>query len=154
MRHTRIDPRSDAFGERRREPSVRVAERMARAVVTIRRDATTETAWNLMKSRGIRHLPVVDAEGRLIGIVTDRDLRQVPFGPESVGRAVPVGLPIERIMTAAVISVRPDANLFEAARLMHEQKIGALPVVEDGRLVGILTETDLLRALSTMSPRA
>lgn len=154
MRHTQIDPGRNAWVDPPPEQPVRVADRMSRGAITIRRDATAETAWNLMTTRRIRHLPVVDADERLVGIVTDRDLRQVPFVPVSAGRAVPVGLPVERIMTAAVISVRPEADLFEAARLMHEHKIGALPVVENGRLVGILTEIDLLRALAEMPRRA
>jgi acetoin utilization protein AcuB len=125
----------------------RVAERMARPASTIRRDATAKAAWNLMKARRIRHLPVVDAGGRLVGIVTDRDLRQVPFHPGNAGPARPASLPVERVMTAAVMTVRPDTEILDAARIMHEQKIGALPVVEHGRVVGILTEIDLLRAL-------
>jgi acetoin utilization protein AcuB len=154
MRHTRIDPGRNAYVDPRPEQPVRVADCMSRGAITIRSDATAETAWNLMKTRQIRHLPVVDADDRLVGIVTDRDLRQVPFVPVSSGRALPGGLPVERIMTAAVISVQLEADIFEAARLMHEQKIGALPVVKNGRLVGILTETDLLMALATMPRRA
>jgi len=126
---------------------------MTRAVVTIRRDTTATTAWALMKVRRFRHLPVVDDRGRIVGIVSDRDLTRVPFTPTDSGRAVPTGMPVERIMTAAVISVRPDDDITEAARLMWEHKIGALPVVDNGRLVGILTEIDLLRMLS-QNPRS
>ena len=121
---------------------------MTRAVVTIRRDTTATTAWALMKVRRFRHLPVVDDSGRIVGIVSDRDLAHVPFTEPRAGQAVPTGVPVERIMTAVVISVRPDDDIAEAARLMWEHKIGALPVVEDGRLVGILSEMDLLRMLS------
>jgi acetoin utilization protein AcuB len=120
---------------------------MVHPAATIRRDATAKAAWNLMKARRIRHLPVVDASSRLVGIVTDRDLRQVAFHPGSGGPATPASLPVERVMTAAVMTVHPDTELRDAARIMHEQKIGALPVVEHGRVVGILTEVDLLRAL-------
>jgi acetoin utilization protein AcuB len=127
---------------------VRVAERMTRAVVTIRRDTTATTAWALMKVRRFRHLPVVDERGQIVGIISDRDLTRVPFTPTRAGQAVPTGIPVERIMTAVIISVRPDDDVVEAARLMWEHKIGALPVVENGRLVGILSELDLLRMLS------
>jgi acetoin utilization protein AcuB len=133
---------------------VRVAERMTRTVLTIRRDATATTAWALMKVRRLRHLPVVDDRGRLVGIVSDRDLTQVPFAPTRAGQAVPIGMPVERIMTAAVVSVRPDDDVGEAARLMWEHKIGALPVVEKGRLVGILSEIDLMRMLAQSPGRA
>jgi acetoin utilization protein AcuB len=133
---------------------VRVAEQMTRTVVTIRRDATATTAWALMKVRRFRHLPVVDDRGRLVGIVSDRDLTQVPFTPTRAGQAVPIGMPVERIMTAVVVSVRPDDDIAEAARLMWEHKIGALPVVENGRVVGILSEIDLMRMLARNPGRA
>jgi acetoin utilization protein AcuB len=130
---------------------VRVAERMTPAVVTIRRDTTAPTAWALMKVRHFRHLPVVDDRGRIVGIVSDRDLTHVPSTSTRAGQAVPTSVPVERIMTAVVISVRPDDDIAEAARLMWEHKIGALPVVDNGRLVGILSEIDLLRVLSERS---
>lgn len=127
---------------------MRVAELMTRTVVTIRGDTTATTAWALMKVRRVRHLPVVDDRGRVVGIVSDRDLTRSPFTPTRAGQPVPTGLLVERIMTAVVISVRPDDDVAEAARLMCEHKIGALPVVDHGRLVGILSEVDLLRMLS------
>jgi acetoin utilization protein AcuB len=133
---------------------VRVAERMTRTVVTVRRDATATTAWALMKVRRFRHLPVVDDRGRLVGIVSDRDLTQVPSTQTPAGQGVPTDMPVERIMTAVIVSVRPDDDVAEAARLMWEHKIGALPVVENGRLVGIVTEIDLLRMLAQNPRRA
>jgi CBS domain-containing protein len=127
---------------------------MTRTVVTIRCDATATTAWALMKVRHFRHLPVVDDRGRLVGIVSDRDLARVPFTATGAGQAVPTGMPVERIMTTAVITVRPDDDVAEAARLMWEHKVGALPVVENGRLIGILTEIDLMRMLARNPGRA
>jgi acetoin utilization protein AcuB len=108
-----------------------------------------------MKTRQIRHLPVVENDGRLIGIVTDRDLRQMIFDPaiqERLGDVVEAlgGLTVREIMTWAVITVRPESEIREAARLMREQKVGALPVVEAGRVVGMLTELDLLRAFEEL----
>lgn len=127
---------------------MRVAERMTRTVVTIRRDTTATTAWALMKVRRLRHLPVVDDRGRVVGIISDRDLAGVPFTRIRAGHAVPVGLPVERIMSALVVSVRSDDDIAEAARQMCEHRIGALPVVDGDRLVGILSVVDLLRDLS------
>jgi CBS domain-containing protein len=147
VRHNAIDPARNTHVETETRKLVSVADRMVRPAITIRRDATAEAAWKLMKARRIRHLPVVGDDGRLVGIVTDRDLRQVPFVLGSAGPGVPAGVPVERVMTAAVITVRPETEVREAARLMHEQKLGALPVVERDRVVGILTETDLLRTL-------
>jgi acetoin utilization protein AcuB len=104
-----------------------------------------------MRARRIRHLPVVDRGGRLLGIVTDRDLRQVIFSPAMQARLSAGGdavdIAIRDVMTWAVITVTPSTDIRGAARLMHEQKIGALPVTEDGRLVGILTESDVLTTL-------
>src|SRR5262249_57076613 len=84
------------------ERAVRVAERMTRTVVTIRRDTTATTAWALMKVRRLRHLPVVDDRGRVVGIVSERDLARVPFTRIRAGHAVPVGLPVRRSMSGLV----------------------------------------------------
>jgi acetoin utilization protein AcuB len=129
---------------------LRVSQLMTRGPVTIREAATIGAAWKLMRARKIRHLPVLDARGRLVGIVTDRDLRQVIFDPDIHAQlgAIPKALNIltvREIMTWGVISVRPDSDLREAARVMHTHKIGALPVVTDGRVVGILTESDVVK---------
>ena len=97
---------------------MRVSERMTRTVVTIRRDTTATTAWALMKLRRFRHLPVVDERGRIVGIVSDRDLTRVPSAPTRAGRAVPISTPVDRIMTAVIVTVRPDDDIAEAARLM------------------------------------
>ena len=133
------------------ESAVRVRDCMSRAVVTIHPDALVRGAVDLMRTRRIRHLPVVDRGARLVGIVTDRDLRQVIFDPsvqERLGpRSTALGhLKVRDIMTWGVITVLPDTEIREAARRLHEQKIGALPVVDRGRLVGILTELDVLAA--------
>jgi acetoin utilization protein AcuB len=132
------------------ESAIRVRERMSRPAITIRRDALIGAAWNLMRTRKIRHLPVVDEHQNLVGIVTDRDLRQVIFDPaiqEELGnlpRALNL-LSVGEIMTWGVITVHPMTEIREAARVMREQKIGALPVVEGGKVVGILTERDVIK---------
>jgi CBS domain-containing protein len=132
--------------------AIPVRERMRSPVATVSPDAPVHDAAALMRARRIRHLPVVDAAGRLLGIVTDRDLRQVIFNPAmqerlGAGGEAPADIAIRDAMTWAVITVTPSTDIRGAARLMHEQKIGALPVTEDGRLVGILTESDVLATL-------
>jgi acetoin utilization protein AcuB len=122
---------------------------MRSPVITIGLDASVRDAVALMRLEQLRHLPVVEAGGRLVGIVTDRDLRQVVFDPAMEARldrgAEVVGdIPIRDVMTWAVITIASSTDIRDAARLMHEQKIGALPVTDDGRLVGILTESDVL----------
>ena len=130
--------------------AIPVSERMRSPAVTIGPNATVREAVALMTTGKLRHLPVVDAD-RLVGIVTDRDLRQAVFAPivqerlgaggDAVGHIL-----VREVMTWAVVTVRPATDLREAARLMHEQKIGAVPVVEGNRLVGILTESNVLVA--------
>ena len=130
---------------------------MSRNVVTTRMSESLRDAVARMSRAKVRHLPVVDGAGHLVGIVTDRDLRHRLFAPEvfrDVGR-VPVEKLIEvtsvkEIMSSPVTTVAPDADLADAARVMLEDKVGSLPVVENGRVVGILTETDLLRRIVTV----
>ena len=119
----------------------------------VRADTAVTTAAELMRTRKIRHLPVVDGEEHLVGILTDRDLRQVVFDPmirERLGEAVHAldDLAVREVMTWGVVSVRPSSDLREAAFLMHERKIGALPVVDGRRVIGILTDMDVLAALN------
>jgi acetoin utilization protein AcuB len=129
--------------------SIRVGDRMSRSVTTVHSDALVSGAIGLMRGRRIRHLPVVDRSGRLVGIVTDRDLRQVVFDPTVQARLARAtdalrGLTVRDVMTWGAVSVTPATSIRDAARLMHERKVGALPVVEADRVVGILTERDVL----------
>src|SRR5262245_25600382 len=132
---------------------------MPRTVVPTHPEIPVMAAREVMQKRGLRHLPVVDRRGRLVGIITDRDLRQVVFMPALRGRMAEAGAllratTVSDIMTRAVVVVKPGARLDDAARLMHERKIGALPVVERGQVVGIITETDILAAFERMlAPR-
>jgi len=134
--------------------SIRVEERMSPMPLTVRWTAKVTEAVRLMREARIRHLPVLDDSRRLVGIVTDRDLRQVILDPrlqERLGAGLAdtlAGLTVRDVMTWAVITVRPETEIRDAARLLHQRKIGALPVVKNGRLVGILTETDVIRAFA------
>ena len=138
-----------------RQPSISVRDRMSRAVTTVRPEARLADAAALMRDRKIRHLPVVDGRGRLVGIVTARDLRQALFAPAVQAEATDLATVLESltvadVMTRGVVSVRAVTSIRDAARVMHERRLGALPVVEGGRLVGILTETDVLRAFQEL----
>jgi acetoin utilization protein AcuB len=129
--------------------SIRVRDRMTRPAVTIHSDALVSGAVEMMRSRRIRHLPVVDREKRLVGIVTDRDLRQVVFDPAVQARLQRAtdalrGLTVREVMTWGAVTVTSATSIRDAARLMHERKVGALPVVDADRVVGILTERDVL----------
>ena len=132
-----------------RTRSIAVRDWMSRRVFSIRPDARLSEAAALMRRRKIRHLPVVERGGRLVGIVTARDLRQALFAPSVQDglenlRGVLDALVVREVMTRGVISVRAATSIREAARLMYERRVGALPVVERDRLVGMLTESDVL----------
>lgn len=109
-----------------------------------------EAEW-IMQEGNFRHLPVVRGE-RLVGIVSDRDLRGVTAPSATTLSRYELNYlvsrtTVDRVMNAPVISIAPDDRIEDAALRMVDHKISALPVVDDGRLVGILTITDLLHAL-------
>lgn len=133
---------------------MRVRDVMSRNVETIAAVEPAHAAIGRMVTRKVRHLPVVDALGTLVGVVTDRDIRHHLFSPgvfERIGRVSSDDLlkavTVKQVMSSPAISVRADDHLETAARLMVECKIGSLPVVENERVVGIVTETDLLRRI-------
>jgi len=135
-----------------------VGDIMRTDVVTVPPGASLADALRVTRQRGIRHLPVVD-NGALVGIVSDRDLKRALPPLEGTMAAVigeMAALPVERVMTRAVITTGPTVSVEEAGRVMVSEKISALPVTEAGRLVGIVTETDvvtlLVRALGVAEP--
>ena len=135
--------------------AIRVKDCMSRSAATIHSDALVRGAIDMMKKRRIRHLPVVDRENHLVGIVTDRDLRQVVFDPvveERLGELAKLlgTMTVRDVMTWGVVTVTPDSDIRHAARLMREQRIGSLPVVDGDRVVGMLTETDVLRVFQNV----
>ena len=117
---------------------MRIKHWMIKDVVTISPETTVEDAIQLMKKHSIRHLPVVEGE-RLVGLVTESSIRQY---------ALPslMELPVREVMILNPITIDTEATIDEAAKLIYRYKIGGLPVTQDGRLVGILTITDLLEA--------
>jgi acetoin utilization protein AcuB len=106
----------------------------------------------LMKVQRIRHVLVVDG-GRLAGIVSNRDLR-APLASEASRPPLSGDSPVSEVMTEAVVTASPATSLTDAAREMLDQKIGALPIVEGDRLVGILTKSDALEALLAWAERS
>ena len=131
---------------------MRVRDLMARALITRGPRTTVPEARHVMRESRIRHLPVVE-DDRLIGLVTDRDIRQNMPSPATSLSEWEIGyllhrLTLEHVMTKAVITVSPERSAYDAARLMLDCRIGALPVVDEGRLVGIVTEADFVRAFA------
>lgn len=124
---------------------------MKTALVLVGPSDSVRTAWGLLREHQIRHLPVVE-DGRLVGIVTDRDIRLVFPSAVTVG---PRGedpydalekLSVREIMTKRLFTVTPETSIADAARLLLERQVGGLPVVQGDLLVGIITETDILAA--------
>jgi acetoin utilization protein AcuB len=133
---------------------MKVRELMNRNLVTISESSSCREAVARMHRGRIRHLPVLSDDGALVGVVTDRDLRHYLFRPEvctDIGAAsierLLKAVTVDEIMSAPVLTVDAADDVSDAARLMLEDKVGSLPVTEGGRLVGIITETDVLREI-------
>ena len=128
-----------------------VGERMSKNLITVTRNTGVDDALRLMRDKNIRRLPVVDDQGKLIGIVSDKDLYLASPSPATSldifeMRYLLARLGVEKIMSAPVITVQPDTPLEEAARIMADRKIGGLPVLDEhDNLVGIITESDLFK---------
>jgi acetoin utilization protein AcuB len=137
-----------------------VRDVMQSKLITIDPETTLPQAMRLAAERRVRHLPVV-RDGDLIGIVSDRDLKQAMASPATSLEAHELNyllnrLTVAEIMTRAVITIGAMSPIEEAARLLVQEKISALPVTAAGQLIGIVTETDLLellvRAMGAGSP--
>lgn len=148
--------------EPRALPPDRVADLMTRDVAVVHPETPVGEAVRMLLNRGYRALPVVDDEQRLVGIITNRDLVDrgglsarlellAALGGPALERELAASGAREKsasdVMTRDVVAVTPDADLTRAAALMVERRIKRLPVVEDGRLVGILSRVDLLRTM-------
>jgi acetoin utilization protein AcuB len=127
-----------------------VSERMSPNPVTIHVDTPLIDALRIMRQSQVRRLPVLDEEGELVGIVSEKDLLYASPSPATSLSIYELHhmlseLKVSELMTAEVITVTPNTPLEEAARIMADRKIGGLPVVRDGNLVGIITETDIFK---------
>lgn len=126
-----------------------VRERMSKPVITIPPQMTVPDALNLMKQEHIRRLPVVE-RGKLVGIVTDKHLLSASPSPATSLSVWEITyllskLAVDRIMSRQVVTITEDTPLEEAARIMIDNKIGGLPVLRGDQLVGIITESDLMK---------
>jgi acetoin utilization protein AcuB len=144
---------------------VTVEEAMTRRPISVAPAAPLETAMSVMRERRIRHLPVVDDGGRLVGVVSDRDMRSIILAPAvdqflaaetrrylSEITATLHDIPVSQIMTSPVVTTTPQAPLAQAAAVMHQLRIGCLPVLSGTELIGIVTDRDVLRGLAATLP--
>jgi acetoin utilization protein AcuB len=134
---------------------VLVRERMSSQPVTISDQTPITEALRVMRQHQVRRLPVLNVAGELVGIVSEKDLLYASPSPATSLSIYEMHYMLSRLlvselMTKEVITVAPDVPLEEAARIMADNKIGGLPVVEDGRLVGIITETDIFKVFLEM----
>jgi acetoin utilization protein AcuB len=120
-----------------------VGQIMSKQIITVSPRRGVSQALKLMQKHQIRHLPVTE-QGHMVGWITSRDLREVLLA--SMLEEIKVG----DVMVQAPLSVTPDTEVEEAARLIHEHKIGGMPVLEGDRLVGVITMLDLISAFITM----
>jgi CBS domain-containing protein len=131
------------------EGSMKVKDIMAQDVTTLGRNDSLDLADDVMMLGRMRHIPVID-EGRVVGVVSQRDLFRSALAAalgygETAQKKLLRTLRVKEVMSEPAIIISPEATIKEAVRLMLEKKIGCLPVVEGHTLVGIITETDLLR---------
>lgn len=120
---------------------MRLQEIMTEGVLTVAADEPADRAWTLMKSRGVRHLVVRGKAKEIAGVISERDLG----GPR--GASLRNGRRVADLMTPTVVSADPATTVRRAANLLRGRTIGCLPIAEEGRLVGIVTLSDLLDAI-------
>lgn len=131
-----------------------VTRRMRRDVVTVAPSSTLEEARRLMRDHNVRQLPVTDVEDKLVGVLSDRDIREamlpvgiLPGASENAMEEMLANTPVEKVMTRKVVTATMDDSLEDAIVLLHDFRVNSLPVVDDkGRVVGIITRTDILEA--------
>lgn len=133
--------------------SLRVRDVMTSELFVVEPDEPVALLHDLMNLKRIRHLPVVDADGELVGLVSERDVIRYTFAPDPdvsrPTRAVLLdSLQVGDIMTRDVETVEADDDLAVAARIMLENKFGCLPVFDEGVLAGIITEADFVRLVA------
>ena len=132
-----------------------VKERMSHPVITIHPEMPIQEALKRMREERVRRYPVVDKRGRLVGIVSERDLlHAAPSDATSLSiwevNYLVSKITVEKVMTREVITISEDTPLEDAARIMADHKIGGVPVVHDDEVVGIITETDLFKIFLEM----
>jgi acetoin utilization protein AcuB len=125
---------------------------MTTDLITVTPDTPMIKARDLLQEHNIKQLPVVDEQGSLVGILTDRDIKQAWASPATTLSIYELTyvlqkLAVESVMVKDLITISPGATVERAASIMHARKIGSLPVVENDKLVGIITSTDLMEVL-------
>jgi acetoin utilization protein AcuB len=151
--HSTVGPRFAIDVEDMPLPRISAAELMTENPRTVRVDDSIGEAVEVLQTVDFRHLPVVDEQGELVGMLSDRDLRalEVPFAQdaETVGTVLKKAtIRVATMMSSNVVTAGPEADVTDLMELMLENKIGAVPVVDgEGELLGIVSYADVFRAL-------
>lgn len=129
-----------------------VGKRMSHPVITVHPDTSMQAALDLMHKENIQRLPVVDKNGKLVGIISEKQLLKAsPSDATSLSvwelKSLVNSIKIEKIMTKDITTVTEDTPIEEAARIMADSNVGGLPVVNGDKVVGIITETDIFKIL-------
>ena len=132
-----------------------VREIMKTEVTTLGRNDTLQLAQDIMTLGRVRHFPVLE-DGELVGVMSQRDLYRASLGSvmkygEKAQREFLDTIAVKEVMKYPPVTIAPQASVQEAARLMLKEKIGCLPVLDNGELVGIVTETDMLQLVTEMA---
>ena len=132
-----------------------VIDRMSEYPITVTEDSSVDEALQLMRDKKVRRFPVLDKRGKLVGIVSEKDLLYASPSPATSLSVWEIpyllsSIKMRDIMTQEIVTVTEDTPLEEAARIMADNRVGGLPVVRDDELVGIITETDVFRVLLEM----
>lgn len=149
-----------------RSTNVRVEDFMTRRVITITPDTTLLAAAKLMLEHRVGGFPVVDASGRIVGVFSESDLLHKEGEEGSPWLDIMVGQnekpaaslqldtrKVADIMTRQPITIAPDASIADACRLLHDHRLRRLPVVESGKLIGMIASVDLVRAVATSAEK-
>jgi len=135
-----------------RKPAMLAQDIMSAPVQTLTPETSLTEAWAFLKAKGFRHLPIVSAEGLLVGIVSDRDLLRCSSLLEHHAAQV-TQQAVSTIMATQVLTATPATEIHELARVMLAEHISALPIIDDGRrLVGLVTISDILRCVMLRAP--
>jgi len=145
-----------AYKQQKKNPSkpklaIRAEQIMSAPVVSIKPDTSLNKARQIVKERRFRHVPVVAGDGKIQGIVSDRDLFALSHMDDTQESLEPSV--VADIMTKSVLTATPDTNIREVARVLFEERIGCMPIVDEAdQVVGMITRSDILRALIKHAP--
>lgn len=143
--------------QQERRPAILASQIMASPVVTLPPEATMAEAWELIRAKRFRHVPVVSHKNELVGIISDRDLLLEAGNTYSTisphDNAGKEQTTIQGLIRRKVLTASPDTGIREIARILFEERIGSMPIVDDkGMLVGIITRSDILRTIINNAP--